>query len=147
MEFSKPASPLVLRRSRAAGMRYGALFRFWHAPDVPICPTNVGCSGNNGLSAHAVRSQFLAWLRENVRARKARRIGFSIVLSRQPSPAHLFFRLIEVETKVPFANSISAFSRSQDPKRTAPSLPHVRNSRVLYLTPRSNIQRPTWDAQ
>jgi hypothetical protein len=38
-------------------------------------------------------------------------------LSRQPSPALLFFKLIEVETKFPFANSISAFSRSQDPKR------------------------------
>src|SRR6266436_8736019 len=32
---------------------------------------------------------------------------FSIVLSRQPSPALLFFKLIEVETKFPFANSIS----------------------------------------
>src|SRR6267143_5622224 len=40
-----------------------------------------------------------AKLRENVRARKARRIVFSIVLSRQPSPALLFFKLIEVETK------------------------------------------------
>jgi hypothetical protein len=29
----------------------------------------------------------------------------------------LFFKLTEVETKVPFANSISAFSRSQDPQR------------------------------
>ena len=28
----------------------------------------------------------------------------------------LFFKLIEVETKFPFANSISEFSRSQDPK-------------------------------
>jgi hypothetical protein len=57
-------------------------------------------------------------LRENVRARKARRIVFSIVLSRQPSPALLFFKLIEVETKFPFANSISSFSRSQDPQQT-----------------------------
>src|SRR5258707_15133559 len=54
-------------------------------------------------------------LRENVRARKARRMVFSIVLSRQPSPALLFFKLIEVETKFPFTNSISEFSRSQDP--------------------------------
>jgi hypothetical protein len=54
-----------------------------------------------------------------VRARKARRIVFSIVLSRQPSPALLFFKLIEVETKFPSANSISAFSRSQDPKATS----------------------------
>jgi hypothetical protein len=44
---------------------------------------------------------------------------FSIVLSRQPSPALLFFKLIEVETKFPFANSISEFSRSQDPKLTS----------------------------
>src|SRR5260370_38442634 len=43
---------------------------------------------------------------------------FSILLSRQPSLALLFFKLIEVETKFPFANSISAFSRGQDPKRT-----------------------------
>src|SRR5260370_30022999 len=53
----------------------------------------------------------------NVRARKARRMVFCIVLSRQPSPALLFFKLIEVETKFPFANSISEFSRSQDPYR------------------------------
>ena len=32
-----------------------------------------------------------SWLRENVRAQKARRIVFSIVLSRQPSPV-LFFK-------------------------------------------------------
>ena len=57
-----------------------------------------------------------SWLRENVRTRKARRNVFSIVLSQRPSPALLFFKLIEVETKFPFANSISAFSRSQDPK-------------------------------
>ncbi len=44
-------------------------------------------------------------------ARRARRIVFSIVLSRQLSPALWFFKLIEVETKFPFANSISAFSR------------------------------------
>jgi hypothetical protein len=56
-----------------------------------------------------------------VRARKARRIVFSIALSRQPSPALLFFKLIEVETKFPFANSISAFSRSQDPYRKSAS--------------------------
>jgi hypothetical protein len=41
-------------------------------------------------------------------------------LSRPDSrpPALLFFKMIEVETKFPFANSISEFSRSQDPKRT-----------------------------
>src|ERR1700692_3991262 len=44
---------------------------------------------------------------------------FSIVFSRQPSPALLFFKLIEAETKFPFANSISEFSRSQDPNRTS----------------------------
>jgi hypothetical protein len=43
---------------------------------------------------------------------------FSIVLFRQPSPALLFFKSIEVETNFPFANSISEFSRSQDRKRT-----------------------------
>jgi hypothetical protein len=47
-----------------------------------------------------------------------RRIVFSIVLSRQPSPALLFFKLIEVKTKFLFAKSISEFSRNQDPKRT-----------------------------
>jgi hypothetical protein len=46
------------------------------------------------------------------------RIVFSVVLSRQPSPALLFFKLIEVETKFLFENSISEFSRSQDPNRT-----------------------------
>ena len=61
--------------------------------------------------------QFRPRLRENVRARKARRMVFSIVLSRQPSPALLFFKLIEVETKFPFANSISEFSRSQGQNR------------------------------
>jgi hypothetical protein len=42
------------------------------------------------------------------------------LLSRPDSrpPALLFFKMIEVETKFPFANSISEFSRSQDPKRT-----------------------------
>ena len=42
-------------------------------------------------------------------------------LFRQPGPvqpALLFFKLIKVETKFPFANSISEFSRSQDPSRT-----------------------------
>jgi hypothetical protein len=29
-----------------------------------------------------------------------------------------FFKMIEVKTKFPFANSISEFSRSQDPSRT-----------------------------
>jgi hypothetical protein len=58
------------------------------------------------------------WLRENVRARKVRRIVFSIVLFRQPSPALLFFKLIQVETKFLFANSTSEFSRNQDPKPT-----------------------------
>ena len=69
-------------------------------------------------SAIGGKAEVGPWLRENVRARKARRIVFSIVLSRQPSPALLFFKLIEVETKFPFANSISAFSRGQDPKPT-----------------------------
>jgi hypothetical protein len=40
------------------------------------------------------------------------------VLSQQPSPALLFFKLIEAETKFPFANSMSEFSRSQNPKRS-----------------------------
>jgi hypothetical protein len=38
--------------------------------------------------------------------------------SRQPSPALLFFKLTEVETEFPFANSISEFSRGQGPERT-----------------------------
>src|ERR1700720_3128438 len=58
-------------------------------------------------------------LRENVRAQKVRRIVFSNILSREPSPALLFFKMIEVETKFPFANSISEFSRSQDPSLTS----------------------------
>jgi hypothetical protein len=57
-----------------------------------------------------------------VRARKARRIVFSIVLSRQPSPALLSFKLTEVETKFPFATSISEFSRNQDPLQTSLAL-------------------------
>jgi hypothetical protein len=40
-------------------------------------------------------------------------------LSRQPSPALLFFKLIEVETKFPFEGSISAFSRNQEPTETS----------------------------
>jgi hypothetical protein len=70
------------------------------------------------LDFGVVRAAFDPWLRENVLARKARRIVLSIVLSRQPSPVLLFFKLIEVETKFPSANSISAFSRSQDPQPT-----------------------------
>jgi hypothetical protein len=66
-----------------------------------------------GLAAGSTRSR--PWLRENVHARKAGRIVFSIVLFLQPSPALLFFKLIEVETKFPFAKSISALSRNQDP--------------------------------
>jgi hypothetical protein len=53
---------------------------------------------------------------------------FSIILSRQPSPALLFFKLIEVEAKFPFANSISAFSRSQDPTSTSITLNSLRNA-------------------
>jgi hypothetical protein len=52
-------------------------------------------------------------------------IVFSIVLSRQPSPALLFFKSIEVETKFPFTNSISEFSRSQDPSATFGRLARV----------------------
>jgi hypothetical protein len=79
------------------------------------------------------------WLRENERARKARRIVFSIVLSRQPSPALLFFKLIEVETKFPFANSISAFSRSQDPEETSGRDPKDTHSDCdpVHLWPRA----------
>src|SRR5260370_37277702 len=58
---------------------------------------------------------------------------FSIVLSLQPSPALLFFKLIEVETKFPFANSISEFSRSQDPNRTSDDR---RATRYLALSER-----------
>src|SRR5258708_24730360 len=48
---------------------------------------------------------------------------FFIVLSRQPSPALLFSKLIEVERKFPFVNSISEFSRSQDPSATSAVIP------------------------
>src|SRR5258706_4490278 len=82
-----------------------------------------------------LRGPTSGWLRENVRARKARRIVFSIVLSRQPSPALLFFKLIEVETKFPFANSISAFSRGQDPHRT--SLHRGEAARAVIRSPHS----------
>src|ERR1700716_3242714 len=87
-----------------------------------------------------LRSAFGPWLRENVRARRARRIVFSIVLSRQLSPALLFFKLIEVETKFPFANSISAFSRSRDPTATAaaPLRPSSRAGLSPYQGNRSD---------
>jgi hypothetical protein len=59
---------------------------------------------------------------------------------RQLSPALLFFRLIEVETKFPFANSISAFSRSQDPTATsaAPLQPPSRTGLSPYQGNRSD---------
>jgi hypothetical protein len=77
---------------------------------------------------------------KNVRARRARRIVFSVVLSRQLSPAFSFFKLIEVETKFPFANSISAFSRSQDPTATsaAPLRPSSRTGLSPYQSNRSD---------
>jgi hypothetical protein len=40
----------------------------------------------------------------------------------QPSTVLLFFKLIEVETKFLFANSISEFSRNQDPLRKCSAL-------------------------
>jgi hypothetical protein len=52
---------------------------------------------------------------ENVRARAALRIVFSIIYSRQRSATSLVFKLDEVETKFLSANSISEFSHSQDP--------------------------------
>jgi hypothetical protein len=75
-----------------------------HSEDAALLAGNEDAAWNlrvllAGLPAH---------LRENVRARKVRRIVFSIVF-RQPSPATLFFKLIEVETKFPFANSILEF--------------------------------------
>jgi hypothetical protein len=85
-------------------------------------------------------SAFDPWLRENVCARKVRRMVFSIVFSRQPSPELLFFKLIEVETKFLFANSISEFSRSQDPKRTLGLT--LRSGSSLCLAHRS---RRTYD--
>ena len=59
---------------------------------------------------------------------------------RQLSPALLFFKLIEVETKFPFANSISAFSRSRDPTATsaAPLRPSSRTGLSPYQGNRSD---------
>src|ERR1700674_4541584 len=75
--------------------------------------------GRPEVAIRGAQDRFCPRLRENVRARKVRRIVFSIVLSRQPSPALLFFKLIEVNTKFLFAKSISEFSCNQDPYRTS----------------------------
>jgi hypothetical protein len=55
-----------------------------------------------------------------VPARATRRIVFSIVFSRQRSPALLFFQFTKIETNFLSANSILEFSHSQDPLRTLP---------------------------
>jgi hypothetical protein len=68
---------------------------------------------------------------------------FSIVLSRQPSPALLFFKLIEVETKFPFANSISEFSRSQDPDRTLTRKPRTMPGLELQARKRNQYWAKT----
>jgi hypothetical protein len=68
-----------------------------------------------------------------VRARKARRIVFSIALSRQPLPALLFFKLIEVETKFPFANSISAFHAAKTHNGSLPHAWPVLTTKVAFV--------------
>src|SRR5258706_11524598 len=88
---------------------------------VPQCPHRDAKQALKRTTDPSRASRYVrkgSWLRENVCARKVRRMVFSIVFSRQPSPALLFFKLIEVETKFLFANSISEFSRSQDPNAT-----------------------------
>src|SRR5260370_29709108 len=95
----------------------GGSWTFSRRSTASAVMSDLGRTADCSCSGRAFR--LMTRLRENVRARKARRIVFSIVLSRQPSPALLFFKLIEVETKFPFANSISAFSRGQDPELTS----------------------------
>src|SRR5258708_30720036 len=89
-----------------------------HADRIPRCPL---LAVKRKTSARGEYFRFRPRPRENVRARRARRIVFFIVLSRQPSPALLFSKLIEVERKFPFVNSISEFSRSQDPQQNSRS--------------------------
>jgi hypothetical protein len=75
-----------------------------HSEDAALLAGNEDAAWNLRVLLAGLPAQ----RRENVRARKVRRIVFSIVF-RQPSPATLFFKLIEVETKFPFANSILEF--------------------------------------
>jgi hypothetical protein len=70
----------------------------------------------------------LTWLRENVRARKARRIVFSIILSRQPSPALLFFKLIEVARADAKHEKMQQFSRR--PLQHGRSRLHSKNKKL-----------------
>src|SRR5258707_14772712 len=111
------AAPTNAAKREESSCQLGAVHT-WHETDMPKSLGDVRCWVNSGKHLLALSFSGFDRLRENVRARKARRMVFSIVLSRQPSPALLFFKLIEVETQFPFANSISEFSRSQDPKRT-----------------------------
>src|ERR1700730_18397951 len=123
-----PRSPFARETSAKFGrFSIGNVDASRHGPRVLFLGMLRTCGRGPTMSvlggiADFVRSHddvaFCPWLRENVRAPKARRIVFSIVLSQRPWPALLFFKLIEVETKFPFANSISSFSRSQDPQRT-----------------------------
>lgn len=76
----------------------------------------------------------------------ARQNCFLYCLVGQPSPAFLFFKLIDVETQFPFANSISEFSRSQDPQRTL--FGQSRHPRRLYRLWVSllQVQRRAWSS-
>jgi hypothetical protein len=69
------------------------------------------------------------------------------------TPALLFFKLIEVERKFPFANSISEFSRSQDPERTLDRVTRSLNPILVksqkrpgsrVATGQSGRKFPTW---
>jgi hypothetical protein len=104
---------------------------------MPTDSDNVRLSQETGSERRTIKPTRMTLLRENVRARKARRIVFSIVLSRQLSQALLFFKSIEVETKFPFANSISAFSRSQT--RTGPQQVVGLNANLIALPSRSYV--------
>jgi hypothetical protein len=73
----------------------------------------------------------MTWCVKTCAHEKRAELFFSIVLPRQLSQALLFFKSIEVETKFPFANSISAFSRSQT--RTGPQQVVGLNANLIAL--------------
>src|SRR5258707_3043102 len=92
------AAPTNAAKREESSCQLGAVHT-WHETDMPKSLGDVRCWVNSGKHLLALSFSGFDRLRENVCARKARRIVFSIVLSRQPSPALLFFKLIEVETK------------------------------------------------
>src|SRR5258708_16716067 len=87
----------------------------WHETDMPTALRDVRSQGQSGK--HLLALSFSGFDLGCVKtcAHETCAELFSLVLSRQPSPAPLFFKMIEVKTKFPFANSISEFSRNQDP--------------------------------